>query len=194
MLITETQRDMPLLHKIYIDGPYGNGGSNDYSDESTASNSDNHLDSIEVWNGKYVDGFQCTYVNSQGHKIQTGQRGCGHDPLPGSETFIIAEDDYITRVDLTYGNWMNTLQFTTNNNSQSPVYGGHGPQDPGELAKHTIVVPDLYECCGFVGKYGVYLNSLGVIYRQRVTQQLVMQLLTTQNPGLNSLRQLLIGK
>ena len=118
------------------------------------------ISKIKVRSGWWIDAIQTVWEKSDGSTKTSPRRG---GKGGGSNEFVLQAGEYITKVSGTYGTYVGSLTFHTNNKRTSPTYGlakGNGSGKTFELKapKGSAIV-------GFYGRSGDYLDSLGIITR-----------------------------
>jgi hypothetical protein len=136
-----------LMHGILVGG---GGGTISFSDTPQI---DFKISAIRIHAGRFIDSIQVIYNTPYG--IQNSNKNGGPE---GSEfVFYLNPNEYITGISIRHGDFIDALRFFTNLRS-SALYGGSGGVET------NIQAPPRYHIVGFYGKYGAYLDSIGVIF------------------------------
>ena len=133
---------------------YGGPGGNYFSDQPRG---DCSLYAIKIRAGLYIDSIQAIYMTQSGEQPQV-QHG-GHGGI--EHTFHLNPGEYIQRIDIRYGRFVDAIKFYTNFR-QSSFYGG-----PGGSTLISIPRPENCPNCraiGFHGRSGTLLDAIGIIW------------------------------
>jgi hypothetical protein len=155
-------------------GPSGGYGGDAFDDGQVGD--DWELGQIYVWSGDWINGIIPVW-RPHGSRETVGQdwwQGAQHggrgDPLSDLGDFRdplvvgLDPDEYVIRMEGTYGLYVNQLKFHSNFGREWSYGNVAGPRQFDYNHGYGL---DGYEILTFHGASGIYLDSLGVHYRQR---------------------------
>jgi hypothetical protein len=154
---------------LYSAGPSGGPGGGlfqDGADETLTFGGKyrRRIASILIRHGSWIDSIQLTWFTLNDDLTGTLEASRTHGGFGGGASkFELNLDagDYITGISGTYKDYVNTISITTHlKGSGYYIYGSN----QGPRGFHYSALEG-YEVCGFQGGSGVYLDSLGVIFR-----------------------------
>ncbi len=134
-------------------GPSGGHGGNRFNDGARRGQK---VKEVKVYSGALIDSIQVVYTG------QTNQTFAGkkHGGSGGNLSVLrLAADEYITTIGGKYGNLVDSLYIKTNK-GQVKKWGGSGGK-----VKFYYNVPPGTSICGFFGRAGKYVDSIGVIMK-----------------------------
>jgi len=134
----------------YTLGPIGGMGGTPFSDPPGLT-----ITRIYVSSGEFVDCLLVTY--SDGHLQQHGGSG-------GTNQFNIVfdSDEFISRLEGTYGSYINTLKIITNKDRTYGPFGGAPPWPLGPNSFTLGTVPSKTFSQAFFGRSGIFLDAIGI--------------------------------
>ena len=141
--------------------PVGGVGGTPFSDRDVIRPSQSVAEMI-IQQGRFIDAVGLVLLDDMGQRQELRHGGFG-----GEEIHIpLAEGEYITGLQGRYDYWLiHSLTVQTNQNVYGP-YGGFGGD-----RQFSFDVPPNAEIIGFVGQSGGLLDAIGVVYRDRLTDE-----------------------
>lgn len=118
-----------------------------------------------------------TGIDIKGHAIVDSivsywgaQKGTRRGGSGGSvkERIRFYDNERVTAVILTYGSYIDGIQFTTNLRTHRIGWVGPGWKNPRQ--EKTIDIPDGYELVGFWGGAGKYVDHIGLVVRNTASR------------------------
>ena len=137
--------------KFFMTKIYGGEGGNAFDHMNRQ-----RVEKISVRAGKFVDSIAVTYMNSQTLK----EGGDGGE----EQSLVLPEGEYVNEVDLTEGNVIQSITFTTNKGRKlgpcgSGRCGGLAFMKEGNVVH--VKAPDGYRLVGICGRAGKWLDGIG---------------------------------
>lgn len=148
---------------IYGTSVYGGSGGTIFEDIENVVPPTGRVRGIRIWSGQYIDSLQIIYELPDGSLLNGPRHGGTGGDL---HYFQLDFDEYITRIEGRYGNYVDKLRFVTNKQT-TEYWGGSGGS-----TNFSIDVPDgsseldAMEFIGFSGRAGDQVDKLGLTYRQ----------------------------
>ncbi len=107
-------------------GNFGNsGGDGGYPFNISPPKGDYTISEIYVYAENIINGIQISYNHLVNGTNRTQSIVWG-SPYGQKNTFVLEPNEYITEINGKYGDFIDSIQFTTNKNRISPRYGGDG--------------------------------------------------------------------
>lgn len=154
------ERQPKLPNDIVTTKTHGGGGGSPFDDLPVAVGK---IKSITVRHGAVIDQIACNY-DIGGHQAHGGNGG-------GQSTFNLGEDEYITEVRGRAGRLIDSLQFVTNKNRQSPQYGSPTGGSPFTEKEDRRILRAIH------GRSGGKLDQLGFYFgKAKPTKVVVLDL------------------
>jgi len=143
-----------------VDSVGGNGGHTDF-DEPLSPRI--RIVGLNVGWGEFIDYIQL--VVNTGNDVLTLAKYGGLGGVPSTNP--LQNGEYIHRVHVSYGELIDSLKFDVSGPSgeRTLAFGNLS----GGSHTYTFEIPGGTEICGFHGRYGQYLDSLGIYYRERAS-------------------------
>ncbi|MCO7227436.1 jacalin-like lectin [Pleionea sp. CnH1-48] len=134
---------------------YGGSGGNSFTDAPTATS---QISKLSFRGGWWLDGMQVTRKLENGAtQSSTAIGGNGGAPMEMS----LSADEYITKVEGTYGDFVGQLVIYTNKGRKQSFGSGLGN---GAGNSFVLTAPDSMAITGFRGRSdGHYLNAIGIL-------------------------------
>jgi len=130
----------------------GNGGD-PFQDISSTSGA--RITEVRVFTGTMVDSIQIVYVLPNGRTMEGARHG---GPGGQAKSFRLDSDEYIVGISGRYGKNIDSLRIQTNKRTSS-LYGGSGGRQD-----YRIDVPRDNQAVGLIGRSGILLDAIGLIY------------------------------
>lgn len=139
-------------------GPSGGVGGSPFTAPAPTANGPWRINAVEGRSGSRIDQIELIWSNSAGATDSSPEfGGTGGNPF----NFSILTGDYLTAIQGTVGTYNDSvrlfsLQFSTKNNTKSPVYG------KATSYNFSYVCPTGYQITGIFGRSGSAVDALGV--------------------------------
>jgi Jacalin-like lectin domain len=117
--------------------------------------SDVRIAEVQIRAGNRIDAVNVIYAFPDGRYSSNSWHGGQGGTL---NSFKLDTDEYIVGISGRYGETIDSLRIQTNKRS-SQLFGG-----PGGSRDYQIVVPQGNQAVGFMGRVGIYIDAIGLLY------------------------------
>ena len=104
-------------------GPVGGRGGNYFDDWAYTNNTVVHPFTFNIYSDKYINSIQIIYKDSAGNTINGGTYGGDEGSLI---SWTVPDGEKIVKAIVYGGAWVDSIQFITDANTESPKWGGTG--------------------------------------------------------------------